>query len=75
MVIALFFVNHLLTIEAQALYNLADQIYTSSSACSEYFSYENGYYGVSGKLSIPAWNPSKSVIKAVLSVATRISNV
>jgi hypothetical protein len=45
---------------------------SSSSSCNEYFSYERDFRGFSGKLSIPAWNPSKSVIKAVFTVATRV---
>jgi hypothetical protein len=48
---------------------------SSSSACNEYFSYENGYFTTSGKISVPAWNPPKSVIKAVFTVATRIISV
>jgi hypothetical protein len=46
-----------------------------SSACNEYFSYENGYFTTSGKISVPAWNPPKSVVKAVFTVATRITSV
>lgn len=46
-----------------------------STVCSEYFSYENGYGVVSGRLTIPVWNKQSSVIKAVFTVGTRISNV
>jgi len=48
---------------------------SSSSNCEKYFAYDRDFSGIFGRVSVPAWNPQKSVVKAIFTVGSRIPPV